>query len=85
MAAVIYYVLSNKRRFCSVLFYSRKKELVQLCKEIYNTGVWPEDFCIQTAMVPLKEKPNAMTREDHRTISLLTCIQNSAKRPLKEN
>src|SRR6218665_2194556 len=47
------------------------KELVQLCKEIYNTGVWPEDF-LQTVMVPLKKKPNAMTCEDHRTISLLT-------------
>ena len=30
------------------------KELVQLCKEIYNTGVWPEDF-LQTVMVPLKK------------------------------
>ena len=26
------------------------KELVQLCKEIYNTGVWPDDF-LQTVMV----------------------------------
>src|SRR6218665_3971228 len=47
------------------------KELVQLCKEIYNTGVWSEDF-LQTVMVLLKKKPNAMTCEDHRTISLLT-------------
>src|SRR6218665_669811 len=47
------------------------KELVKLCKEIYNTGVWAEDF-LQTVMVPLKKKPNAMTSEDHRTISLLT-------------
>ena len=34
------------------------KELVQLCKDIYNTGVWPEDF-LQTIMVPIKKKPNA--------------------------
>src|SRR6218665_3303380 len=47
------------------------KELVQLCKEIYNTGVWPEEF-LQTVMVTLKKKTNAMTCEDHRTISLLT-------------
>ena len=47
------------------------KELVQLCKDIYNTGVWPEDF-LQTIMVPIKKKPNATTCEDHRTISLLT-------------
>ena len=47
------------------------KELVQLFKETYNTGVWPEDF-LQTVMVPLKKKPNAMTCEDNRTISLLT-------------
>ena|SRR6218665_379335 len=46
------------------------KELVQLCKEIYNTGVWTKDF-LQTITVPLKKKPNAMTCEDHRTISLL--------------
>src|SRR6218665_752828 len=47
------------------------KELVQLFKERYNTGVWPEDF-LQTVMVPLKKKPNAMTCEVNRTISLLT-------------
>src|SRR6218665_894241 len=47
------------------------KELVQLYKERYNTGVWPEDF-LQTVMVLLKKKSNAMTCEDHRTISLLT-------------
>ena len=34
------------------------KELVQLCKDIYNTGVWPENF-LQTIMVPIKKKPNA--------------------------
>src|SRR6218665_2510365 len=30
------------------------KELAQLCKEIYNTGVWPKDF-LHTVMVPLKK------------------------------
>ena len=36
------------------------KELVQLCKDIYKTGVWPEDF-LQAIMVPFKKKPNLMT------------------------
>jgi len=47
-------------------------ELIQLCQDIYNTGVWPEDF-LQTILIPLKKKQHATTCEDHRTIiSLLT-------------
>ena len=34
------------------------KKLVELCKDIYNTGVWPEDFC-KTIMIPIKKKPHA--------------------------
>jgi len=46
-------------------------ELVRLCQEIYRTGVWPEDF-LQSILIPLKKKPNALKCEDHRTISLIT-------------
>src|ERR1043165_833317 len=46
-------------------------ELVRICQDIYRTGVWPEDF-LQTIVIPIKKKHNAVTCEDHRTISLLT-------------
>jgi len=52
--------------------FSKKttKELVHLCKDIHNTGVWPKYF-LQTVMLLLKKKPDAMTCDDHRTVSLL--------------
>ena len=46
-------------------------EVVQLCQDIYNTGVWPKDF-LQTIVIPIQKKQNATNCEDHRTISLLT-------------
>ena len=46
-------------------------ELVRLCQEIYDTGIWPEDF-LQSIMIPMKKKQNATKCEDYRTISLLT-------------
>ena len=46
-------------------------ELVRLCQDIYRTEAWPEDF-LQTIVISLKKKQNAVTCEDHRTISLLT-------------
>src|SRR6218665_3004132 len=47
------------------------KELIQLCQDIYRTGEWPEDF-LQTILIPLKKKANAVRCEEYRTISLLT-------------
>jgi len=47
------------------------KELIQLFKDIYRTGKWPEDF-LQTILIPLKKKANAVRCEEYRTISLLT-------------
>jgi hypothetical protein len=47
------------------------KELKMICKEIYNTGIWPEDF-LKTVMIPIKKKPLAVECSDHRTISLIT-------------
>src|SRR6218665_3953895 len=46
-------------------------ELIELCQDIYRTGNWPEDF-LQTIMIPIKKKTNAMLCEEYRTISLLT-------------
>ena len=56
-----------------------RRELVELCKQIYREGRWPEDFT-QIALIPLKKKPNAVECEDHRTISL---ISHAAKIVLK--
>ena len=55
------------------------KELVELSKQIYREGRWPEDFT-QIMLIPLKKKPNAVECEDHRTISL---ISHAAKIMLK--
>src|SRR5579864_1431966 len=37
-------------------------------KEMYDEGIWPEDFT-RVVMIPLQKKPNAKECEDHRTIS----------------
>jgi hypothetical protein len=47
------------------------RELVGMCKEMYDVGVWPEDFT-RVVMIPLQKKPNAEDCEDHRTISLIS-------------
>ena len=46
-------------------------EMIQICQEIYRTGMWPDDF-LQTILIPLKKKANAVRCEEYRTISLLT-------------
>lgn len=47
-----------------------KEELIRICQQIYLTGEWPKDF-METGMVPLQKKPNALDCSDHRTISLI--------------
>jgi hypothetical protein len=46
-------------------------KLVKLCKEIYETGIWPEDFT-KIVMIPIPKKNNAIECADHRTISLIS-------------
>jgi hypothetical protein len=46
-------------------------ELVELCKNIYQKGEWPEDFT-KAVLIPIPKKKNATACEDHRTISLIT-------------
>jgi len=45
--------------------------LKRICKKIYATGTWPEDFT-KIIMIPLPKKTNAMECADHRTISLIS-------------
>ena len=59
--------------FWKVLGESGMKELIGLCKEIYEQGVWPEDHT-RVIMMPLQKKPNAVECEDHRTISLISHV-----------
>src|SRR5580698_4570128 len=47
------------------------KELVEMCKKMYEEGVWPEDFT-RVAMIPIQKKSNAIDCEDHRTINLIS-------------
>ena len=46
------------------------KEMTSLCKSMYETGKWPEDFT-RLMFVPIEKKENAVDCEDHRTISLI--------------
>ena len=46
-------------------------ELVNICKRIYEEGVWPKDFA-KTVLIPLPKKLNASDCGDYRTISLIT-------------
>ena len=45
--------------------------LEKICKKMYVTGSWPEDFT-KSIMIPLPKKPNASECADHRTISLIS-------------
>lgn len=56
--------------FWKVLGEKAMKEIIVLCKSMYEQGVWPEDFT-RVVMIPLKKKANAVECEDHRTISLI--------------
>ena len=47
------------------------KELTELCQEMYEKAVWPEDIT-RIVMIPIEKKVNAMECEDHRTISLIS-------------
>src|SRR3989454_3361985 len=47
------------------------KELIDLCMEMYEQGVWPEDHT-RVIMMPLQKKANAVECEDHITISLIS-------------
>jgi hypothetical protein len=39
--------------------------------EIYNTGIWPEDFT-KSVLIPIPKKANAVDCSDYRTISLIS-------------
>jgi len=57
--------------FWKVLGEKGTRELVSLCKEMYQKGIWPEDFT-RVVMIPLPKKANAVECGDHRTISLIS-------------
>src|SRR5580692_3191081 len=57
--------------FLKALGEKGMKELVQMCKKMYEEGVWPEDFA-GVVMIPIQKKSNAIDCEDHRTISLIS-------------
>jgi hypothetical protein len=44
--------------------------IVKICKEMYEQGVWPEEFA-KVVMIPIPKKTNAIECGDHRTISLI--------------
>jgi endonuclease/exonuclease/phosphatase family metal-dependent hydrolase len=46
------------------------KCLIRICREMYETGKWPEDFT-KVVMIPIPKKQNAVDCADHRTISLI--------------
>ena len=43
---------------------------MKVCESIYNEGIWPENFT-KAVLIPLPKKMNALTCEDHQTISLI--------------
>ena len=50
--------------------------LQRICKKMYATGTWPEDFT-KVVMVPLQKKQNATECADHRTLSLISQLPKS--------
>ena len=55
--------------FWKVLGEKWLKELTELCQDMCEKGVWPDDFT-RIVMIRKEKKVNAMECEDHRTISL---------------
>ena len=57
--------------FLKILGEKGREELIKICKDIYNTGIWPEEF-LETIMVPLQKKANAVECTEYRTLSLIS-------------
>ena len=57
--------------FLKMLEGETLQKLVELCMEIYNTGIWPEDFT-KSVVIPIPKKANAVECSDYRTISLIS-------------
>ena len=58
------------REFWKNLGQEGMKVLIDLCRQIYVTGIWPSDFT-KAVMIPLPKKVNAVECKDYRTISLI--------------
>jgi len=54
--------------FWKVLGDGAMNELIGICCQMYEEGVWPTDFT-RVIMIPLQKKSNAVECGDHRTIS----------------
>ena len=65
--------------FLKMLEGETRKKLVEPCMEVYNSGIWPEDFT-KSVVIPIPKKANAVECSDYRTISL---IQHASKIFLK--
>ena len=48
-----------------------KRELFEICNEIYICGEWPEDF-LESIIIPIKKKSGAQECVDFWTISLVS-------------
>src|SRR5687768_16889363 len=57
--------------FLKVLDGRAMERLTELCKEIYESGVWPEDFT-RVAVIPVVKKVDAVECAGYRTISLIS-------------
>src|SRR4029077_820392 len=57
--------------FLQLLDERALKELHELCKRIYDTGIWPKDLT-KVVMIPILKKSNAVECADYRTISLIS-------------
>ncbi len=44
--------------------------MLEICKEMYEQGVRPEELT-KVVLIPILKKSNAIECEDHRTISLI--------------
>ena len=60
-----------RAEFLKTLGPNTRREMQEICKQIYQDGTWPEDFT-KLIMIPLQKKPGATACEDHRTISLIS-------------
>lgn len=57
--------------FLKMLEGETMTRIVNLCKEIYKTGIWPDDFT-KSVVIPIPKKTNAVECSDYRTISLIS-------------
>ena len=60
-----------QHKFLKLLDERAQEILMELCVDIFETGIWPEDFT-KSVMIPIPKKAKAINCVDYITICLIS-------------